>query len=113
MQQPHTEPAPSTAAIRGHPIHPMLVVLPLGLLSTAVVFDVAYVMTANADLAIVAFWMIAAGLVGGVLAALFGLIDWLAIPDGTRAKAVGLTHGIGNAVIVVPAAKKTKAGRPR
>ncbi len=84
----------------GHPVHPMLIVFPLGLLSTAVVFDVLYLLTGNEDLAIFSFWAIAAGLVGGLAAAIFGLIDWLAIPNETRAKSVGLTHGIGNVVIV-------------
>ena len=32
---------------------------------------------------------------------MFGFIDWLAIPSGTRAKAIGLWHGGGNFVIVV------------
>lgn len=84
----------------GHPIHPMLIVFPLGLLSTAVIFDVLYLVTGNDQLAIFAFWAIAAGIVGGLAAAVFGLIDWLAIPRDTRAKGIGLTHGIGNVVIV-------------
>lgn len=84
----------------GHPVHPMLVVFPLGLLATAVIFDVLYLITANADLAVFSFWAIATGIIGGLAAALFGLIDWLAIPPGTRAKQVGLIHGGGNVVIV-------------
>jgi uncharacterized membrane protein len=85
----------------GHPVHPMLIVYPLGLFSIGVLFDVLYLATGNEDFAVVAFWTIAAGIVGGLLAALFGLIDWLAIPKGTRARRVGLWHGLGNAVIVV------------
>lgn len=85
----------------GHPVHPMLIVFPLGLLSTAVLMDILYLVTVNDEFAIVAFWAIAVGVVGGLLAAAFGLIDWLAIPRDTRAKAVGLTHGVGNVVIVV------------
>ena len=45
--------------------------------------------------------MIAAGIIGGLLAAVFGLIDWLAISAGTRAKAIGLWHGVGNVVVVL------------
>src|SRR5687767_4247263 len=52
-------------------------------------------------MATVAFWMIAAGIVGGLFAAPFGLIDYLAIPQGTRAKSVGLVHGLGNVVVLL------------
>ena len=85
----------------GHPVHPMLIVFPLGLFSIAVVFDVLYLFTGSVEFAEVAYWNIAAGIVGGLLAAVFGLIDWLAIPGGTRAKRIGLWHGLGNGVIVV------------
>lgn len=84
----------------GHPVHPMLIVFPLGLLATAVVFDALYLVIGNNDLAVFSFWAIIAGIIGGLAAALFGLIDWLAIPSGTRAKQVGLVHGAGNVVIV-------------
>jgi uncharacterized membrane protein len=85
----------------GHPVHPMLIVLPLGLFAIALVFDIVYLATGDATFAEVAFWNITAGIVGGLLAAVFGLIDWLAIPAGTRAKRLGLWHGGGNATIVV------------
>ena len=39
--------------------------------------------------------------IGALLAAIFGLIDWIALPSGTRAKRIGLWHGGGNVVIVV------------
>src|SRR5687768_11586485 len=85
----------------GHPVHPMLIVYPLGLLSTAVLFDVLYLATNNPDLATFSFWALAAGLVGGLAAAVFGLIDWMAIPKGTRARRVGAFHGGGNLVVVL------------
>ena len=84
----------------GHPIHPMLIVLPLGLLSIGVLFDILYLATGTEEFASVAFWNIGVGIIGGLLAALFGLIDWLAIPSETRAKRIGLWHGVGNVVIV-------------
>jgi uncharacterized membrane protein len=85
----------------GHPVHPMLIVFPLGLLSTAVIFDLLYLITGEEQLAIFSYWAIAAGVIGGLAAAVFGLIDWLAIPRGTRARQIGLMHGGGNVVIVV------------
>ncbi len=90
----------SKAKIAGHAVHPMLIVLPLGLLATAVVFDIIRAVTDQTDFAVASFYMVAAGIIGGLLAALFGLIDWLAIPAGTRAKRIGALHGIGNVVVV-------------
>lgn len=91
----------SKAKLLGHPAHQMLIVFPLGLLATAVIFDLVYLFTGNGTMATVAYWMIAAGVVGGFLAAPFGLVDWLAIPARTRAKSVGLMHGFGNVVVLL------------
>lgn len=89
------------AKLLGHPIHQMLIVFPLGLLATSFFFDLFYLFRGVQSLASASFWMIAAGIIGGLAAAVFGLIDWLAIPSGTRAKAIGLWHGGGNVVVVV------------
>jgi uncharacterized membrane protein len=90
----------SKARLLGHSVHQMLIVFPLGLLATAVVFDAIYLSTGSLLWADFAYWLIISGLVGGALAAPFGLIDWLAIPSGTRAKRVGAVHGLGNAVVL-------------
>jgi uncharacterized membrane protein len=79
----------------------MLIVFPLGLLGVAAIFDVIYVSTQNAHFADVSYWMIASGVIGGLIAAVFGLVDWLNIPEGTRAKYIGLIHGLSNVVVVV------------
>lgn len=91
----------SKAKFLGHALHQQLIPFPLGLLVTAAVFDVLYLVTGSGEFATVAYWMIAAGLVGGLLAAPVGTIDWLAIPAGTRAKRVGLLHGAGNYLLLV------------
>ena len=90
----------SRAKLLGHPVHPMLIVLPLGLFIAAVVFDGIYLWRGSPTFATVAYWNIAGGVVGGLLAAVFGLIDWFAIPAGTRAKRIGLLHGGANVVVV-------------
>ncbi|MBO0683401.1 MAG: DUF2231 domain-containing protein [Candidatus Dormibacteraeota bacterium] len=90
----------SKAKSFGHAIHPMLIVFPLGLLATSVVFDIVHLVSGRSEFATVAFWDIAAGVVGGLLAAVFGLWDWLALPGGTRAKVIGAWHGGGNVVVV-------------
>ncbi len=91
----------SKAKLFGHPIHPMLIVFPLGLLVMSLIFDLVRAATGDADFSIAAYWCIAAGIIGGLLAAVFGLVDWLAIPSGTRAKRVGVLHGAGNVVVVL------------
>lgn len=90
----------SRAKLLGHPIHQMLIVIPLGVLVTSILFDAAYLITRNGRWSDMAFWMIAVGVVSGLAAAVFGLIDWLAIPSRTRAKAIGMWHGLGNVVVV-------------
>jgi uncharacterized membrane protein len=91
----------SRVKLFGHPVHPMLIVFPIGLLATAVVFDVLYLILGNPLFPAVSFYIIAAGVIGGLLAAIFGFIDWLALPNNSRAKSIGGWHGIGNVVIVV------------
>jgi uncharacterized membrane protein len=86
----------SKAKLMGHPAHPMLIVFPFGLLTMAVIFDLIYISTTDGYWSGVAYYLIAAGIIGGLLAAPFGLIDWLSIPAGTRAKSIGLLHGLGN-----------------
>jgi uncharacterized membrane protein len=89
----------SKARLLGHPVHQMLVVFPLGLLATAVVFDLIYLGTHSQIMAAVSYWMMAAGIIGALVAAPFGFIDWLSIPKGTRAKRIGAMHGGGNLLV--------------
>jgi uncharacterized membrane protein len=89
----------SKAKLLGHPIHQMLIVFPLGLLATSLIFDIIALASDNAVLFGASYWMIAAGVIGGLLAAIFGLVDWLAIPNKTRAKDIGFWHGAGNVVV--------------
>ena len=91
----------SRAKLLGHPIHQMLIVFPLGLLAMAVVFDLFAIGLGNGYWSEIAYWMIAAGVVTGLLAAPFGAIDWFAIPSGSRARRIGAVHGIGNVVVVL------------
>jgi len=88
------------AKLFGHPIHQMLIVFPLGLLATSFFFDIGWMVTKRGGLEVAAWYMIAAGIAGGLLAAVFGLIDWLGTPAGTRAKAIGAWHGGGNVIVV-------------
>ncbi len=89
------------AKLLGHPVHPMLIVFPLGLLATAVAFDVVALVQNDGSWFIVSYWLIVSGVAGGLLAAIFGLVDWTGIPSGTRAKRIGLLHGGTNVLVVL------------
>ncbi|WP_030455256.1 DUF2231 domain-containing protein [Herbidospora cretacea] len=91
----------SKAKALGHPIHQVLIVFPLGLLVTAVIFDIIHLFTGGRDFSLAAAYVMAAGLIGGVIAGIFGLVDWLAIPAGSRAKRIGALHGLGNVVVLL------------
>lgn len=91
----------SKTKVLGHALHPMLVVFPLGLLGSGVVFDVVARLTKNPTFAKVGFWNLVGGVLGGLAAAPFGWRDWFALPQNTRAKGIGLVHGILNVVVVL------------
>jgi len=91
----------SRAKFLGHPIHQQLIVFPMGLLGMAVIFDLISFWTRNSLWTETAFYMIDAGILTGLVSAVFGLIDWRAIPNNTRAKHVGMIHGVGNVVVVL------------
>jgi uncharacterized membrane protein len=87
--------------VLGHGAHPIMIVYPLGLLSTAVIFDIIYLVTSNTQFTVVSYWLIAAGIIGGLVAAVPGFVDWASIPKDTRAKKVGLYHALLNDTVLV------------
>jgi uncharacterized membrane protein len=89
------------AKLFGHPVHQMLIVLPLGILSGVVIFDVVHLVFGGAQWALIAYWLIPVGVATGLLAAVFGFADWTKIPRGTRAKRIGAVHGLGNVCVVL------------
>lgn len=90
----------STASIAGHPIHPMLVPLPIGFLVGALLSDIGYVTTTNPFWPEASRWLLLGGIVFGALAAVFGLIDFLTIPY-VRSRTAAWVHFIGNATVIV------------
>lgn len=90
-----------TVKILGHPIHQQLIAFPLGLLITAAAFDLITFFSGDDRWTQMAFYMIGAGILVGLIAAVFGLLDWLGIPGDTRAKRIGAVHGLGNVLVVL------------
>ncbi|MCA1362689.1 DUF2231 domain-containing protein [Bradyrhizobium sp. IC3069] len=90
----------STAQIAGHPIHPMLVPIPITCFVGALLTDIAYVASAEIMWANFSAWLLLAGIVFGVLAAIVGLIDFLG-NRLVRAQAPAWPHLIGNVVVLI------------
>jgi uncharacterized membrane protein len=87
------------ASIAGHPIHPMLVPIPIGLWIFSLVCDlIAAGGSSNPAWQTVALYTMGGGIVGALLAAVFGLIDLISLPPGPRKTA--LTHMAINLVVV-------------
>lgn len=92
----------SVAAIKSHPIHPMLVAFPIGLWVMAFFFDLVGVSRDNTGLWAAGFYCVIAGCITAVLAALAGAIDWLTVvPPQSSAKQRGLLHGALNSVALL------------
>jgi uncharacterized membrane protein len=86
----------------GHPLHPILVTIPIGAWVASVVFDLAsHVSGPAATLAVGAQWLLAIGVVGALAAACVGFLDYLVIPPGTPAHTTALQHTVLNLVITV------------
>src|SRR5688500_19366073 len=98
----------SRVKLFGHPIHPMLIVLPLGLFISAGILDAVYLGTGNSALGAVGFWNIGVGILGGLLAAVFGLIDWLAIPRDRKSTRLNSSHLVISYAVFCLKKKKRK-----
>jgi uncharacterized membrane protein len=79
---------------QGHPLHPFLVPLPIGAFVSSLIFDIL-TWTRPGELPWLvdgAWWLIGVGLIGAGIAAVFGVVDLLQIPRGTRPWRVALAH---------------------
>lgn len=89
----------SRASIKGHPLHPMLIALPIGLWTFSLFCDVMAFVTKDASWATASYRCIAGGLVTGLAAAVPGLIDFFGISE-RRTKAVAVAHMAFNLVVM-------------
>ena len=90
---------PTPASIRKHPIHPMLVGIPIGLWVFAVVADLVHTGGGGPAWKQVAWYCIGGGIIGALLAAVPGLVDLTSISAGNVRK-VALTHMTVNLIVV-------------
>ena len=99
MQASTLEPAPSKAAIAGHPIHPMLIPFPIALLSLVPVTDIVFAVTESTFWSSVSYYLLWAGLISAGLAAIVGLVDFIGVPR-VRSVRAGWAHLLLNVAIV-------------
>jgi uncharacterized membrane protein len=91
----HDSGIPSTVAIAKHPLHPLIVTFPIAFLSGAAGADLGYWLTGDYFWARAAIWLIGAGFISGLVAALTGMLDFLRI-DRVRKRSAGWIHMSGN-----------------
>jgi uncharacterized membrane protein len=90
----------SKASIMGHPVHPMLIPFPLALWVFSFIADVLYLLRDDFLWLVVAKYTLAGGIVGGALAAVPGLIDWLALKS-SEVKRIANWHARLNVIALL------------
>lgn len=96
------KPRSPLAGSYGHPVHPILVTLPIGGWVFSVVFDIASYASAEPRIwSVGAMWLILLGVLGAALAAVLGTLDLLNLPKGTPAFTTGRIHAALNSAAIV------------
>ena len=90
----------STAQIAGHPLHPMLVPIPIACFVGTFLTDLAYWRTANLQWAVMSSWMLTVGLIVALFAVIAGLIDFLGDVRIRNLRALWV-HAVGNALALI------------
>jgi uncharacterized membrane protein len=91
----------SPASIKKHPMHPMLVGLPIGLWVFALVCDVVHAVSGSAIWQTVAIFCVAGGIVGALLAAVPGLIDYFSIDEAEMRRIANLHLAVNLGAVVI------------
>lgn len=86
---------PSTVAIAGHPLHPLIVTFPIAFLTSVLATDLAYWFTRDLFWARASTWLLIAGILTGLLAAATGMMDFFKI-NRVRQHSAGWIHMVGN-----------------
>ena len=90
----------STVRIAGHPVHPMLVPVPIVCFVGTLITDVVYWKTANMMWADMSAWLLTAGLVVSIFVVIAGVIDFFG-DRRIRALRPAWIHGLGNGLALI------------
>jgi uncharacterized membrane protein len=92
-QQRAKQPRSAIAGPYGHPFHPILVTIPIGTWVASLVFDIIGLASPDPEPYIRGAWiLIVIGLIGAVLAAIWGFIDYLQLGRTTQARRTATIH---------------------
>lgn len=92
----------SRANINGHPIHPMLIPFPVAFFTGTLIFDILAIVNNNSNFWNIGGWLIIVGIIGAVLAAIPGLIDYFGtVPPDSSAKKRATKHGLTNITMLI------------
>jgi uncharacterized membrane protein len=91
----------SKISVGGHPIHPMLVAFPIGLWTTSFAVDILFYIVRHSTLLIVSKFLIAAGCIGAIAAAIPGIIDWWTLKDPNVVRVANWHARLNIAALVV------------
>ena len=92
----------SQATIGSHPLHPILIAFPIAFLTGALIFDVISLITGHQSLRQTAEYLLLAGIISTVVAAVPGFIDYLyTVPPDSSAKKRATRHAILNVAHLV------------
>ncbi len=101
-EQDHTQGVPSTAAINGHPLHPVLIPFPIAFLVGALATDLVAWWTDGSFWARGSVWLTGIGLATGALAAVLGVADFMTIRRA-RVHRIGWVHALSAGAVLVGA----------
>lgn len=101
MQTQAKRPVNKLAGPYGHPFHPIFVTVPIGAWVASFVFDLVSFRAGEAEIFVKAsFWLIGLGILGALVAALFGVLDLMRIPPGTKAFKTVMAHMVLNVAVL-------------
>jgi uncharacterized membrane protein len=102
LMQQAKQPRTPIAGSYGHPVHPIIVTLPIGAWVCAFLFDlVSFFAAGPRGFSRGAMWLILIGVIGAAFAAIWGTIDLLRIPRGTTTFRTGQIHAALNSTALV------------
>lgn len=90
----------SKASVGGHPIHPMIIPFPLALWTTSFAADVIFYFWRHTSLPLISKFLLAAGCLGALAAAVPGIIDWSAIRN-SKVKRIANWHARLNIIALI------------